>query len=237
MGRESVGGSGPLPCAAGRADVELGRGAAECRGGEGGLTRRGGRKVAQELGKPGFLEEAMPHMEAVHRFGLRLCAGAADEAEDLVQETFLRAYRSWESFTRGTNCRAWLFTICRNVFLRAQERKGRQPEIVPDVDPAAETLAATVAAIEVITADPERAFFDSFVDEDVMREVDRLPAPYREAVVLVDVEGFSYGEACELLSLPVGTVKSRLFRGRRLLQQALYAYALEMGYVRPEKRK
>jgi RNA polymerase sigma-70 factor (ECF subfamily) len=193
--------------------------------------------VTDGLGKPGFVEEAMPHLEAVHRFALRLAAGRADEADDLTQETFLRAYRSWEGFTRGTNARAWLFTICRNVFLRAQERKGREVEVVADVDPAAESLAAAVAAGEVLASDTERAFFDSFVDEEVLRAVDALPTPYREAVVLVDVEGFSYGEVCELLKLPVGTVKSRLFRGRRLLQQALYEYALEMGYVRPGARK
>jgi len=192
--------------------------------------------VAGELAKRGFVEEALPHMEAVHRFALRLAAGDDDEAGDLVQETYLRAYRAWEGFQPGTNARAWLFTICRNVFLRSRERRGRAVEIPVDVDPEVEALAATAGVWEAMNADPERAFFDSFVDADVLREVDRLPEPYREAVVLVDLEGFSYDEAREMLSLPVGTVKSRLYRGRRLLQQALYAYALEMGYVRPEKR-
>jgi RNA polymerase sigma-70 factor (ECF subfamily) len=199
------------------------------------MTREGGR-VAGELAKRGFVEEALPHMEAVHRFALRLAAGDDDEAGDLVQETYLRAYRAWEGFQSGTNARAWLFTICRNVFLRSRERRGRAVEIPVDADPEVEALAATAGAWEAMNADPERAFFDSFVDADVLREVDRLPEPYREAVVLVDLEGFSYDEAREMLSLPVGTVKSRLYRGRRLLQQALYAYALEMGYVRPEKR-
>jgi RNA polymerase sigma-70 factor (ECF subfamily) len=192
--------------------------------------------VAGELAKRGFVEEALPHMEAVHRFALRLAAGDDDEAGDLVQETFLRAYRAWEGFQPGTNARAWLFTICRNVFLRSRERRGRAVEIPVDADPEVEALAATAGVWEAMNADPERAFFDSFVDADVLREIDRLPEPYREAVVLVDLEGFSYDEAREMLSLPVGTVKSRLYRGRRLLQQALYAYALEMGYVRPEKR-
>ncbi len=192
--------------------------------------------MAGELAKRGFVEEALPHMEAVHRFALRLAAGDDDEAGDLVQETFLRAYRAWEGFQPGTNARAWLFTICRNVFLRSRERRGRAVEIPVDADPEVEALAATAGVWEAMNADPERAFFDSFVDADVLREIDRLPEPYREAVVLVDLEGFSYDEAREMLSLPVGTVKSRLYRGRRLLQQALYAYALEMGYVRPEKR-
>jgi RNA polymerase sigma-70 factor (ECF subfamily) len=193
--------------------------------------------LAQGLAKPGFLEEAVPHLEAVHRFALRLTGGNEDEAGDLVQETFLRAYRSWESFQRGTNSRAWLFTICRNVFLRTREKRGRTPEVPADAEPEVEALAVTAGVWEAMHADPERAFFDSFVDADVLREVDRLPEPYREAVALVDLEGFNYAEASEMLKLPVGTVKSRLYRGRRLLQQSLYEYALEMGYVRPEKRR
>lgn len=193
--------------------------------------------MTRDLAKPGFVEEAIPQMEAVHRFALRLSGGSEDDAGDLVQETYLRAYRAWESFRPGTNVRAWLFTICRNVFLRARERRGRAMEVSVDAEPEVEALAATAGVWEAMNADPERAFFDSFVDEDVLREIDKLPEPYREAVVLVDVEGFSYAEACEMLNLPVGTVKSRLYRGRRLLQQALYAYALEMGYVRPEPRR
>ena len=90
--------------------------------------------MSEELGKEGFATEALPHLEAVHRFALRLAAGDEDEAGDLVQETFLRAYRAWEGFARGTNCRAWLFTICRNVFLRARERRGRAMEVGPRRD-------------------------------------------------------------------------------------------------------
>lgn len=196
-----------------------------------------GAAATQGLGKPGFAEEALPHLEAVHRFALRLCAGAADEAEDLAQETFLRAYRAWDTFRRGTNARAWLFTICRNAFLRERERRGRVPEVVADAEPELEALAIHAGVTATLFADPERAFFDSFVDADVLRQVDRLPGPFREAVALVDLEGFNYAEACEMLGLPVGTLKSRLFRGRRLLHEALYEYALEMGYVRPRERE
>jgi RNA polymerase sigma-70 factor (ECF subfamily) len=193
--------------------------------------------VTDGITKPGFTEEALPHLESVYRFALRLSAGREAEAEDLVQDTFLRAYRSWSTFRPGSNARAWLLTICRNVFLRGEERRGRRPEVPESqIDADVEALAATAAFSEVEAADPERAFFDSFVDEEVMRAVDALPAPFREAVVLSDLEGLSYPEVAEVLELPVGTVKSRLFRGRRLLQQALYGYALEMGYVRPKER-
>jgi RNA polymerase sigma-70 factor, ECF subfamily len=188
--------------------------------------------------KPGFAEEAIPHLEAVYRYALRLTRGNESEAEDLVQDTYLLAYRSWETFRRGTNCRAWLFTICRNRAIRGGEQQHRRPEVVASqIDADVEALAATAVFSEVEAADPERDFFGSFVDDEVMRAVDALPEVYREAVVLCDLEGLTYPELEEVLGVPAGTVKSRLYRGRRLLQQALYEYALEMGYVRPKELK
>lgn len=198
----------------------------------------GGTVLEAAVSKPGFAEEALPHMEAVYRFALRLCRGREAEAEDLVQDTFVRAYRSWESYQPGTNCRSWLFTICRNQFLRQEERRGRRSEIpASEFDADVEALATTAVFNEVASADPERTFFDSFVDEEVMRAIDELPDPFREVVVLSDLEGLSYPELASVLDIPVGTVKSRLFRGRRILQQSLYEYALEMGYIRPRARQ
>jgi RNA polymerase sigma-70 factor (ECF subfamily) len=185
--------------------------------------------------KPGFAEEALPCLDAVYRFALRLTRGNEAEAEDLVQTTFLRAYRSWETYRPGTRVHSGLFTICRNQFLRTRERGERIPEVPESqIEADVESLAATAVFHEVQSADPEQRFFDSFVDEEVLRAVDALPANFREVVVLSDMEGLSYPEIGEVLGVPIGTVKSRLFRGRRLLQQALYDYALEMGYVRPK---
>lgn len=193
---------------------------------------------APSIQKPGFSDEALPHMDAVYRFALRLTQGRGAEAEDLLQTTFLRAYRAWDQYTPGSNCRSWLFTICRNEFLRGEERRRRRPEVLQSqVEADVESLAATAVFSEVESADPERSFFDSFVDEEVLRAVDALPDPFREVVVLSDLQGLSYPELSQVLGIPTGTVKSRLFRGRRLLQQALYDYALEMGYVRPEERR
>jgi RNA polymerase sigma-70 factor (ECF subfamily) len=173
-------------------------------------------------------------MDAVFRFALRL-SGSKDLAEDLVQETFLRAYRSWDQYVPGTRCKSWLFTICRNVFLRQVERGKRHDEIV------AENVEQGSAPFDVVNpvwvasvdVDPEGDFFGSIVDEEVLRRVRELPEEYRTAVVLSDLEGFSYQEIAEMTDVPVGTVKSRLFRGRRILQKALYEYALTMGYISP----
>jgi RNA polymerase sigma-70 factor (ECF subfamily) len=187
--------------------------------------------------KPGFMEEALPHMDAVYRFGLRLSQGRESEADDLVQETFLRAYRSWHTYERGTECRSWLFTICRNQFLKGRSRQNRRPEVTnSDVDADVESLAATAVFSAVQNADPEKDFFDSFVDAEVLAAVDRLPDTFREAVVLSDLEGMPYPQVSEVLGVPVGTVKSRIFRGRRILQEALYEYALEMGYIVPKEQ-
>lgn len=175
----------------------------------------------------------MPHLDAVYRFALRLTA-SPDQAEDLVQDTFLRAHGAWDQFSPGTNAKSWLFTICRNLFLRQRERGKRHDEIVaentaPDTSPvdAVNPLWASVAG-----TDPEGEFFDAFVDGEVIRAIDGLPRDFRTVLVLSDVEGFSYQEIAEMIEVPVGTVKSRLFRGRRQLQRVLYDYALEMGYIR-----
>lgn len=179
-----------------------------------------------------FQEEALPHMDAVHRFALRL-SGSADGADDLTQETFLRAWRSWERFTPGTNARSWLFTICRNVFLRNAERTKRHGEIVAemkDEDPRAISRETTIY-MDARGRDPEGVFWDGIVDAKVMEAVHALPEEFREAVILSDLEGLPYREVAQVLGVAEGTVKSRLFRGRRILQRSLLDYAIASGII------
>ena len=180
-----------------------------------------------------FENEALLHMDAVYRFALRL-TGAPDAAEDLVQETFLRAFRSWDQYSPGTSCKSWLFTICRNVFLRKRERYQRHDQIVSETADRSGPGPNPVNPVwvSVLGVDPEGDFFESIVDDQILQAIEELPEEYRTAVVLSDLEGLSYAQIAEVTGVPVGTVKSRLFRGRQLLQRQLYDYAVEMGYIK-----
>jgi RNA polymerase sigma-70 factor (ECF subfamily) len=172
-----------------------------------------------------FEREALVHLDAMYRVALRLTGNPAD-AEDLVQDATLRAYRSWDRFTLGTNAKGWLLTILRNLFINEYRRRRRQPETV-DLD-----TIEPFTVFEKVQEDPQGAFFDRIVDDEVLRAVDALPEVFREAVMLSDVEGLSYEEIAKVLDVPVGTVKSRLYRGRRMLQAKLYEYAVSMGYIK-----
>ncbi len=171
---------------------------------------------------------ALVHLDALHRVALRLTRNRA-EAEDVVQETCLRAFRAFDRFDPGTNCRAWLFTILRNVFFNRVRNQGREV-----LETEVGSLDAVGAAIDtgVERGNPEEQFLQSVLHGDVDRAIRTLPLTFREAVVLVDLEGLSYREAAEVLGCPVGTVMSRLSRGRALLRRALGHFASEHGYVK-----
>ena len=151
------------------------------------------------------------------------------EAEDVVQETFLRAFRAFDTFERGTNCRAWLFTILRNVFLNRARREARE---VLDMDATSMEVRDGEAAGWPVAHDPEDEFLHTVLHGDVDRALRALPLAYREAVILADLEGLTYKEVAQALGCPVGTVMSRLSRGRALLRRALADFAREHGYAR-----
>jgi len=179
-----------------------------------------------------FEREALPSLPDVARFARSLTRDAAD-ADDLVQETFLRAFRAWHTFIPGSDCRRWLFTICRNIFLRARERESRMVNVD---DAEAESLAAVRLHIQA----RDVGLSDMFTRLDVAPAIERalatLPESFREVVRLVDVEGFAYEEAAEALGVPVGTVRSRLYRARRLLQAELLKYAVDLGFAASSDR-
>lgn len=177
-----------------------------------------------------FDTEALPHLDTVYRVALRL-AGDQSEAEELTQETMLRAYRSWHQYKSGTNVKAWLLTILRHTFIN-QYRKAKRAGQTVDVD----QIESYTVFHQVQEVDPEGRFFEQIVDEEVLRAIDALPEEFRETLVLSDIEQLSYAEISEITAVPIGTVKSRLFRARQALQRVLYDYAIEMGYIKRVER-
>ena len=177
-----------------------------------------------------FEQLAMKHVDPLYSAALRLTRNDRD-AEDLVQETFLRAYRFFERFERGTNIKAWLFKILTNTFINKYRRTVKERSIVEG--PEQDTVQAQVASRETgdQAADPERWFFDRLLSDEVLRAVDALPLDFRMVVILADLQEFSYREIADILDVPVGTVMSRLYRGRRLLQKALAQYAVDSGFA------
>jgi len=183
-----------------------------------------------------FRDEALPWLDAVYRYALRLSADP-DAASDLTQETFLRAYRSWSSYETGTSVRSWLFAICRNVFLRGEERRKTHRKamvVLREPDPRG-VSHETLVLMSGDACDPEGAFWRSQLDTEVLRALEELPPEYSEAVTLADIEGFKLAEIAEILGVPLGTIKSRVFRARRILQKKLYDYAVESGIIRPRR--
>ena len=181
-------------------------------------------KVARDRS---FEGEALPWVDDVYRFALSLTHDAVD-AEDVVQDTFLRAYKSWHTYVPGSDCRRWLFTICRNVFLRSLER--RSPTI--DFGDAEGDVLASGAMFRETTRDGTDDLFSRLdLGPAIEHALARLPEPFQSTLVLVDVEDQPYETAATILGIPVGTVRSRLFRGRRLMQEMLLTHARDAGYA------
>ena len=179
-----------------------------------------------------FEAEALPHMDALLRTALRMTKNSND-AEDLVQEALTKAYRSWDKFESGTNCRAWLFKIMTNMFINEYRSKSRTP-VALSVDDVDDGFLYGQLASAGAQRTPEEELFGRILDDDIKNAIAELPEDYRLVVTLSFVEGFSYQEIADIVDLQLGTVKSRLHRGRRLLQKRLYDYAVKNGYVRKQ---
>lgn len=177
-----------------------------------------------------FAEQAMEYAPQLYSAALRMTRNRAD-AEDLVQDAYLRAYRSFHTFQEGTNLRAWLYRILTNAYInkyRAKQRRPQESELGEIEDlylyrrlGSMETAAASMSA--------EEHFLDLFTDDEVKQALEELPDNFRLPVLLADVEGFAYKEIAEMLDIPIGTVMSRLHRGRKAMQRALYDFAKARG--------
>ena len=175
-----------------------------------------------------FAEQAMPFMDSLYAAAMRMTRNAAD-AEDLVQETYLRAYRGFGGFQQGTNLKAWLYRILTNTFINTYRAKKRRPDQV-DLDDVEDfyifrRLGGLEAAEAERTAETEA--LAALPDDEVKQALESIPEQFRMAVILADIEGFSYKEIAEILDVPIGTVMSRIHRGRRQLQKLLWDYATE----------
>jgi RNA polymerase sigma-70 factor (ECF subfamily) len=181
-----------------------------------------------------FEKEAMSHLSTLLAVGSRLTRSAA-ESEDLVQDTLLKALRAREHFTPGSNMRAWLLRILTNTFINKYRRGGLERSVLdgPDADPLADGWigASTMEAMR----DPESRAMRALLEKEIVAALDELPEEFRLAVVLSDVEELSYKEISEIMGCPIGTVMSRLHRGRRLLKRRLYEHARTLGIVGPEE--
>lgn len=174
-------------------------------------------------------------MSALYGAALRMTRNSAD-AEDLVQEAYLRAYRGYGNFDEGTNLKAWLFRILTNTYINIYRAKQRRPETVDLEEGEDFFLFNRVGGLEAATANrtTEDTVLERITDSEVKVAVESLPDNFRIPVLLADVEGFSYKEIADIMDVPIGTVMSRLHRGRRALQKALYDFGLERGFVAEE---
>ncbi|HEX6393337.1 MAG TPA: sigma-70 family RNA polymerase sigma factor [Acidimicrobiales bacterium] len=179
-----------------------------------------------------FAEQAMQYMGSLYSAALRMTRNPAD-AEDLVQETYLKAYRAFGTFKEGTNLKAWLYRILTNTYINSYRARRRRPEQT-DLDEVEDLyLYRRLGGLEAANAgrSAEEQVLEHFTEGDVKDAVEALPEQFRMAVLLADVEGFSYKEIADILDVPIGTVMSRLHRGRKALQKTLLDFGKERGLV------
>ena len=179
-----------------------------------------------------FAEKATPYMDQLYSHALRLTKNPAD-AEDLVQETYLKGYKAFNSFKDGTNLRAWLFRILTNSFINAYRKKQRSfdEQEVEDIEAINTLSSADYSSNTHLGISAEDALFERLTDDEIQTAIDSLPGTYKDVVLLADVQGFSYKEIAEILDVPVGTVMSRLHRARAKLKDLLFDYMMSRRLI------
>ena len=176
-----------------------------------------------------FEAEALPHMDVLYNFALRT-TGNEDDARDLLQETYLKAYRFWDKYEKGTNIRAWLFRIMKNSYINRYRKETKEPDKVDYED--IENFYNTIRAESTDPNDLQQQLYGNLLGDEVTKALQSLPDDFRTVVILCDIEGLTYEEIAEFVECPIGTVRSRLHRGRKLLQAKLFEYAKQQGMIK-----
>ena len=176
-----------------------------------------------------FEVEALPHMDVLYNFALRT-TGNEDDARDLLQETYLKAYRFWDKYEKGTNIRAWLFRIMKNSYINRYRKETKEPDKVDYED--IENFYNTIRAESTDPNDLQEQLYGNLLGDEVTKALQSLPDDFRTVVILCDIEGLTYEEIAEFVECPIGTVRSRLHRGRKLLQAKLFEYAKQQGMIK-----
>lgn len=175
-----------------------------------------------------FEREAVPHMDALYNFALKM-TGDSDDANDLIQETYLKAFRFFDKFEKGTNCKAWLFRIMKNTYINTYRKSAKEPDKVDYED--VENFYENIKASNTDSAHLEKDIYDNLLDDELSAAITSLPEDFRTVVILADIEGYTYEEIADFIDVPVGTVRSRLHRARKMLFTKLYDYAGQKGYI------
>lgn len=175
-----------------------------------------------------FKAEAFPHKDILFNFALRT-TGDKDDAHDLLQETFMKAFRFWDKYEKGTNIRAWLFRIMKNSYINRYRKETREPGMV-DYDDV-ENFYDLIRDDGTDSNDLQKRMFSNMLSDEVTEALQSLPEDFRTVVILCDIEGLMYDEISEFLNCPIGTVRSRLHRGRKMLEEKLYDYAKDRGII------
>lgn len=186
-----------------------------------------------------FEELALPYLDNLYNAALRMTKNERD-AEDLVQDTYMKAYRFFDSFEEGTNFKAWIYKILTNSYINRYKKKQREPQSISIEDTPDFYLYDKLLDLGETGADPEnpeKGMIQKMVSNDIVKAVDALPADFRTAFVLSDIEGFSYEEIAKMMNTSLGTVKSRLFRARKILQKNLWDYAVREGIIKPTRKE
>jgi RNA polymerase sigma-70 factor (ECF subfamily) len=178
-----------------------------------------------------FEAEAFPHKDILYNFALRT-TGDADDAKDLLQETFMKAFRFWDKYEKGTNIRAWLFRIMKNSYINRYRKEAREPGMV-DYDDV-ENFYDSIRDDSTDTNDLQKRMYSNMLSDEVISALQSLPEDFRTVLILCDIEQLTYEEISDFLNCPIGTVRSRLHRGRKMLEEKLRDYAREIGILGDE---